>query len=97
MTVFFVSRHSGAKQWALRHGFQVDRMVAHLDPEDVQPGDAVIGSLPVNLAARVCDRGGVYHHLTLELPMGWRGRELTSEEMEAFGARLETYYIEAIA
>lgn len=32
MTTFFVSRHSGAVEWAARQGIRVDKLVAHLDP-----------------------------------------------------------------
>ena len=55
------------------------------------PGDTVIGTLPVNLVARVCARGGRYLHLSLDLPAEARGRELTADELERYGARLEAY------
>lgn len=73
MTAYFISRHPGALAWAAEEGVTVDRQVAHLDAEIVRPGDVVIGTLPVNLAARVCERGGRYLHLSLELPPEWRG------------------------
>ena len=47
MTIWFVSRHPGALDWAARHGIGYERHVAHLDPEEVSPGDTVIGSLLV--------------------------------------------------
>jgi len=51
----------------------------------------VIGTLPVNLAADVCDKGARYFHLTLDLPLVYRGRELSAAEMAELGARLEEY------
>ncbi|CAK0771673.1 CRISPR-associated protein Csx16 [Gammaproteobacteria bacterium] len=93
MTIYFVSRHRGAVEWAKENGLTVDQLVDHLDPEIIQQGDMVIGSLPANLAARVCHRGGRYLHLSLELPREWRGRELTAQDMVNFGAKLEEYYI----
>ncbi len=93
MTTWFVSRHAGAVEWARRQGLTVDRQVAHLDIDELRPGDIVIGSLPVNLAAEVCSRGGRYCHLTLPLPPELRGRELSADQLEALGARLEAYRI----
>lgn len=93
MTTWFVSRHAGAVDWIAAQGLRVDRMVSHLDPTELEPGDTVIGSLPVHLAATVCARGGRYLHLTLDIPPERRGAELTHQDMEAFGARLERYHI----
>lgn len=93
MTTYFVTRHPGAKAWAERQGVHVDRQVEHLDPEAVQAGDTVIGSLPVNLVARVCERGGRYLHLSLIVPRALRGIELSADDMDRFGARLEEYRV----
>lgn len=94
MTTYFVSRHPGARDWAAEAGIAVDLVVVHLDPVDVAPGDNVIGSLPVNLAADVCARGARYLHLSLELPAELRGRELTAEQMRELGARIEEFRVE---
>lgn len=97
MTTFFVTRHPGASAWAARQGLAVDRLMAHLDPAEVGAGDTVIGTLPVNLAAAVCDKGARYVHLTLDLPPDWRGRELSAADMAACGARLEEYRVQRAA
>jgi len=93
MTTWFVTRHPGAVEWAQRKGLQIDRHVAHLDPASIAPGDTVIGVLPVNLAARVCERGARYFNLSLDLPAEARGRELSAEELEAYGAQIEGYEV----
>ncbi|MGH8479285.1 MAG: CRISPR-associated protein Csx16 [Gammaproteobacteria bacterium] len=93
MTTYFVTRHPGARAWAAEEGVLVDETIEHLDPQALQPGDIVIGTLPVNLAAEVCARGGRYLHLTLELPPEWRGAELSAEDMRRFGARVEEYCV----
>lgn len=93
MTTFFVTRHPGAIEWAQRKGLHVDRQITHLDPETILPGDTVIGILPVHLAAQVCARGARYLSLALDLPSDARGRELSADELEACGARLEAYEI----
>ena len=97
MTTFFVTRHEGAKAWAEEEGFSIDELIEHLNPAKIRPGDRVLGSLPVNLAAEVCARGGRYFHLRLVLPPEWRGRELTVADMHRFGAGLEEFRVEAVA
>lgn len=97
MTTFFVSRHAGAADWARAQGLAVDRRLAHLELGEVRPGDVVIGTLPVHLAAQVCARGARYLHLVLELPPERRGRELSAADMAACGARLEEYRVQRVA
>jgi CRISPR-associated protein Csx16 len=94
MTTWFVSRHPGAVEWARRKYLPVDLYVAHLDPDLLRPRDTVIGSLPVNLAATVCARGARYLHLSLNLPADLRGKELTAEQLEELGARVDEYRVE---
>jgi CRISPR-associated protein Csx16 len=93
MATYFVTRHPGASEWAADLGLDVDRPVAHLDIGNVASGDVVIGTLPVNLAADVCERGGRYLHLSLDIPPESRGKELTVDEMRRFGARIEEYRV----
>lgn len=93
MTTYFISRHPGAIEWAARQKLHVDHLVSHLDTAQVQAGDTVIGSLPVNLAAKVCARGAVYWHLSLTLPAEQRGKELTADDMTRLGAHLEPFHI----
>ena len=88
--VLFVTRHKGAVEWARRQGIEAET-VAHLDPEEIRPGDTVIGTLPVHLVAEICQRGARYLHLTLDLPREARGRELSADDLEAFGARLQEF------
>lgn len=93
MTTWFVSRHPGALEWAGRQGLQIDRFATHLNPAEVQAGDTVIGSLPVNLAAVVCQRGGRYLNLSVALPAELRGKELSADQLDRLGARLEEFRI----
>ena len=96
MTTIFVTRNPGAREWAKEEGIVVDLVVEHLDPAEVRSGDVIIGSIPVNLAAEVCVRGGRYLHLSLDLPVDLRGRELTAEDMRRYGARVEEYRVERV-
>jgi CRISPR-associated protein Csx16 len=94
MTTYLITRHAGAIEWIARQGMQVDQHVTHLDPATIQIGDIVIGTLPVNLAAQVCEQGGHFYNLSLDLPPEARGHELTADDLQHYGARLEKYCIE---
>ena len=91
MSTYFITRHPGAIAWAEQQGIRVDRQIAHLDINLIREGDTVIGSLPVNLAAEVCKKGGIYMHLSLTVPEHWRGKELSAAQMTECGAHLESY------
>lgn len=94
MTTYFISRHQGAKDWAQQQGIEVDQMLNHLELESIQPGDVVIGSLPINLVAELNQKGASYLHLTLVLPEHLRGKELSAADMQAAGAKLQQYRVE---
>nr|WP_245232748.1 CRISPR-associated protein Csx16 [Thiorhodococcus minor] len=94
---YFVSRHPGARGWAAGEGLAIDAFVDHINIDRIRPNDSVIGTLPVNLAAEICARGGHYLHLSLDLQAQMRGQELTAEQMRQCGARLEPYLIQRAA
>lgn len=96
MTTYFISRHPGACEWARKQDITVDVMVDHLDIALINPGDTIIGTLPVHLAAEICTRGGRYFHLALEIPSNRRGSELNADDLSRFGARIEEYRIERL-
>ena len=93
MATYFVSRHTGTREWARARGFHVDYWVEHLDTANVQSGDVVIGTLPLQLVAEVQEQGGRYLHLSIDFPAELRGRELSAEQMDHAGARLEEYRV----
>lgn len=91
----FVTRHAGAADWARRRGFGAVA-VDHLEIATVEPGDTVLGTLPVHLAADVCARGAGYFHLEMDVPAARRGTELTPDDMDQFGAALVPYRVERL-
>ncbi len=96
MTVFFISRHPAALEWAEQEGVHFDRLLPHLELQEIGEGDVVIGSLPVHLAYEVCRRGAHYRHLTLDLTPRLRGIELSAGEMRQCRARLEEFVISKV-
>lgn len=95
MTTYFVTRHPGAVAWATQHGIAVDSTVAHLDPATIQPGDRVLGNLPIQLAAVICQRGGRFFNLSLDVPVELRGQELSATDLQRCNARLEEFTVHA--
>lgn len=96
MTTYFVTRHAGAKQWATEQGICIDFVVDHLNIDDIQTGDQVLGSLPVNLVAELNEKGARYFHLTLPLSEQLRGTEISAELMRELGAKLEEFTVQKI-
>ncbi len=96
MTHYFVSRHPGTIEWAKRLALKVTHFVAHLDADQVQAGDTVTGNLPVHLAAQLCAKGAAYWHVSMDLPVAMRGRELSADDLEQLHARVEQFNIQII-
>ncbi|MBP8053740.1 MAG: CRISPR-associated protein Csx16 [Burkholderiaceae bacterium] len=94
---YFVTRHRGAVTWAAEGGVKARKvLMENFDVAVVQPGDIVMGTLPVHLAARVNARGGHYWHLAMEIPPELRGEELSADDMRACHARLEEFAVKAL-
>jgi len=93
MRIWLVCRHQGTREWAATQGVVATDVVAHLDVELVHPGDVVVGTLPVHIAASLRERGAQYVHLRIDTPPESRGRELSSQEMTALHARLEVFEV----
>lgn len=93
MTVFFVSRHPGAIVWAKSKSLPVDRWLTHLDPAEVNPGDVVVGVLPIAAAEILCAKGARFVALEMDLPENLRGRELTQDELEQLQCRLTEFRV----
>lgn len=94
MTTLFVSRHQGAIEWIKQQSIQVDVFVEHLNVEEIQADDVVIGTLPIHLAAEVCQKGAKFYFLSVNVAREQRGTELTCEQLEQQGCSLQQFYIE---
>lgn len=82
-----VSRHAGAVEWLRRQGI-VGEVIASADAETVR-GRHVIGNLPMTLAAEAAS----VTIISMTVPPEARGRDLTPEEMDEFGAKLKKFKV----
>jgi len=90
----FVSRHPAALGWLKKHHPKLAKGCVHLThatPDEVLSA-TVIGTLPIQLAALAAE----YYHLMLNIPPELRGKELTVEDMERCGARLQQFLVKPI-
>lgn len=94
MSVYFITRHAGALAWAKAKGVHFDVHLTHLgDIQDLQAGNVVIGSLPINIVYLLGVQGVKYVHLSLHIPEYLRGVELTHEQLDECQATLECYAV----
>lgn len=97
MTVWFVSRHEGAIEWMKRQEeWCVDRWVTHLQPNVVESGDVVIGTLPIHLAAEVCNKGAKFFFLKVPQGEEHRGKELSVDDMQSLQCELQQFEVRAL-
>jgi len=93
-----VTRHKGAVRW-LREKYswliKGAKVVTHINPDTIPSKTNVIGILPITIVKRLLDKGCTVTIIQLpNIPEEFRGKELTPEEMERYGARL--FYIEEL-
>jgi CRISPR-associated protein Csx16 len=97
VTTYLITRHAGAVAWLRRQGIDF-KEVSHLDGATaIEPGDRVIGPLPLSRIANIVAAGVRYEAIEMDLPEGARGSELSADQMERYGARLVRYRVERIA
>ena len=89
-----VSRHPGAVSWLASLGYAGAKTCLHLTPEHIaalEPGDRVVGTLPVQMIAELTVLGVEYLHITIQVPVTMRGQELTEQQMRDCGAKLTKF------
>lgn len=96
MSTFLISRHAGTLEWFSKKGFVVDHHISHLDVSVINKGDCVVGTLPIQMVAEICNKGARYKHLEVVVPFEYRGVELTAEQLETFGATLTEFVVQKI-
>lgn len=94
MTIYFITRHPGALLWAEKNQLHFDVHLDHLSSlSEVNKGDTVVGTLPINMVYGLNQKGVSYIHLSLEIPPALRGVELTAEQLNSCKATLERFEV----
>lgn len=96
MATWFVSRHAGAIEWIKKQPVHIDRFVSHLDVNDIAEGDTVIGNVPLELAARICQKKAKLIGLTFSVSAGQRGKELTAQALNQLQCSLQEFRVESV-
>jgi CRISPR-associated protein Csx16 len=97
VTTYLITRHAGAVEWLRRQGIDF-KEISHLDSATaIEPGDRVIGPLPLSKIADIVAGGVRYEAIEMDLPEGARGSELSADQMAGYRARLVRYRVERIA
>lgn len=98
MTTYFITRHTGALDWAQANGVHFDVHLPHLlNVDELQSEDVIIGTLPINIISQINELGVRYIHLSLDIPPQLRGVELTVEQLNECQATLEEFYVKKVA
>lgn len=93
--VYLITRHAGAVQWLQEAVSEPYVLLTHLhDLNLIQAGDIIVGTLPVNLIAKINLLGARYFHLHINIPAHLRGHELTHEQLVQLGAGLVEYSVQ---
>ena len=87
-----VTRHAGAVAWLAEQGV-TGEVIAHVTAPAQITGKVVIGALPLHLAALAAKVGSID---LPNLPAEQRGRDLTPSEMDAAGACIRWYKVQAL-
>lgn len=94
MTTYFITRHPGALQWAKQNNLHYDVHSEHLlSLSQLQAGDTVVGTLPINMVYELNKKQVGYVHLSLEIPVSLRGVELTVKQLNECNATLEKFEV----
>ncbi len=91
---YLITRHPGALHWLQGQISEPFHHLTHIsDLGLIQPGDWVIGSLPLHLVADICVRGARYFHIDVHLPESLRGCELTAQQLTELDAEIVEYTV----
>ena len=85
-----ISRHKGAINWLKKYHSEFNNVeyFTHVNKKDIK-GNIVIGTLPINLAIFSKE----YWHLSMDIPIEMRGKELSIKDMEEFNCKIEGFII----
>lgn len=97
LTSYFVTRHSATKVWAKEQEIKVDHWLEHISELSLfNEGDVIYGTLPIQIAAQLCNQGVRYGHFSLQVPPCMRGVEFSVEQLSSFQPKIEFFSIQKV-
>lgn len=101
--LFIVTRHIGIvsviKEMLKGTNFETVKVLpfwSDNDTKELKKGETVIGVLPVDIIADICEKGGNYYHLFLNIPQELKWKELTEEQVRNLKPRLEEFSVNRV-
>lgn len=96
--IYLVTRHPGTLLWLQKQFCDPVQHISHLSDDILlHAGDHVCGNLPLDRVAKLNARGVRYSHLVINVPFHLRGKELTEDDLETYGAKLQEYRVLAMS
>ena len=91
---YLLSRHPGAIQWLTQRVPKPYTLITHINDVDcLIDGDCVMGTLPIEIIAKLSRNNISYWHLCIELPEQLRGIELSAAMLDELNAQLREFLV----
>ena len=91
--VVIVSRHPATVN-LLKSRFPEAEVVSHMTEDNIPENALVIGNLPIEMIAKVLEKGNRFVSVVLNIPPEMRGKELSEEELKKFAKFVEVKKLE---
>ncbi|MEZ8613821.1 MULTISPECIES: CRISPR-associated protein Csx16 [unclassified Vibrio] len=94
MKTYFVTRHPATIDLIKSFNIDIHHWLTHVESIDMfEPGDTVLGTLPIHLVVELTEKNVNYYHFSLDIPSYLRGRELSYLQLIECSPRLEKYEV----
>ena len=88
MKVVIVSRHPGTIEY-LKRFYPEAEVINHMTENNIPENALVIGNLPIEMIAKVLEKGNRFVSVVLNVPAELRGKELEEEELKKYMRLIE--------
>ncbi|MBR1374612.1 MAG: CRISPR-associated protein Csx16 [Cardiobacteriaceae bacterium] len=94
--IYFICRHQGTIDWVKsRKNIKIDVFLDHLDFRETEicAEDTVIGILPIDIAAQICEKGAKFYALKIHQELSERGQNFSADNLEKMNVSLRRFQI----
>lgn len=93
MKVVIVSRHPATVN-LLKSKYPDAEIISHMTEDNIPSNALVIGNLPIEMIAKVLEKGNRFVSVVLNIPQELRGKELNEEELKKYAKFIEVKRLE---